>query len=252
MLKIGVLKHQAVPRRCLTCRGGSLSDFIETRFNQPQVLSYHQVKLPKNFNAWSINVIGGLQIDFTDNLGDHLLLVDDDTRVLVFHHASFLECQYRSVDKIFYEKSSALILDRSLLPQGLAKETLRTLALLFPQSEFQLNSRWRNVKRDWFRKLSANSRPCIVDPRVILCGSLRTEERQLEHFGYWRDRLIVLKAAYDDATPSTLSQWWHDRRNGERWYTFWVAVLVLVITTTVGFVQCVESGLQLYKAYYPS
>lgn len=94
MLKIGIVKHQAIPRHCLIWKEGTLAAFIKARFDQPQVLSYQHVKLPKSFNAWSINVIGGLQINFTDNLDDHLLLVDDDTRVLIFHHASFLKCQH--------------------------------------------------------------------------------------------------------------------------------------------------------------
>ncbi|OTB05095.1 hypothetical protein M426DRAFT_73035 [Hypoxylon sp. CI-4A] len=197
MLKIGVVRHQAIPRG--------------KRFHTPQVLDTHHVRLPKSFNAWSINMIGGIQIEFTDYLSDHLLLVDDDTKILIFHHASFLECQQQ----------------QSLFPEGLVDETLRTLALLFPQ-------------------------PCTVDPRIALCGNLQAEDRQIERFSFWRDRLIVLKQTYDDATPATLSQWWHDRRNGERWYTFWVAILVLIITTTLGVIQCIESGLQVYKAYFPT
>ncbi|KAK7756030.1 hypothetical protein SLS62_001973 [Diatrype stigma] len=234
MLQIGIVKYQAVSRHCLLWEGGSLADFIKTRFDQPQVLSYQHMKLPKGFNAWSMNVIGGLRIQFTENLDDHLLLIDDDTKVLIFHHASFLECQYES-----------------LLPDGLAEETLRTLALIFPQSVFKGSSRWGR-ERQWFNRLAADFGHSRVDPRLIMCGNLSTENRQLEHFKYWRDRLVILKQAYDDATPRTLFQWWHDRRNGERWYTFWVAVLVLFLTTTLGFVQCAESALQVYKAYYPS
>ncbi|KAK7746531.1 hypothetical protein SLS62_009394 [Diatrype stigma] len=235
MLKIGVVKNQAVPRRCLLWETGSLADFIEESFRGPPALVFQGEKMPRNFNAWSIDVVGGIRIEFTDNLHDHLLLLDDDTKVLRFHHASFLECQIRT-----------------LLPEDLVEETLRTLALLFPQSEFRKGQWWKKGKRDWFTKLSKDSRPLFVDPRVIQCGNLNTEARQIEGFKYWRDRLIILKQAYDQATPSTVSQWWHDRRNGERWYTFWVAMLVLVITTTLGVVQCVESGLQVYKAYHPS
>jgi hypothetical protein len=62
----------------------------------------------------------------------------------------------------------------------------------------------------------------------------------------------LLKQTYDDSTPTNLAQWWLDRRNGPQWYTFWVAILVLVITTFLGLVQCVESAIQVYKAYYPS
>lgn len=132
------------------------------------------------------------------------------------------------------------------------EETLRTLALLFSQSEFRKSQWWKSGKRDWFVELSKDSRSLSVNPRVIQCDNLNTGARQIGSFKYWRGRLIILKQAYDQATPSIVSQWWHDRRNGERWYTFWVAVLVLIITTTLGVVQCVESGLQMYKAYHTS
>jgi hypothetical protein len=75
------------------------------------------------------------------------------------------------------------------------------------------------------------------------------EDRQIERFIFWRDRLVILKQAYDDATPKTISQWWHDRRNSVQWYTFWVAVLVFVVTTSLGVIQCIEGALQVYMSY---
>ena len=83
------------------------------------------------------------------------------------------------------------------------------------------------------------------------CGNLQAEDRQIERFYFWRDRLVILKQAYDDATPNTLRQWWCGRRNGVQWYTFWVAILVLIITTFTSLTQCVEGALQVYKAYEP-
>ncbi|KAJ2995200.1 hypothetical protein NUW58_g1347 [Xylaria curta] len=235
MLKIGVVRHQANPCHYLKWEKGNLKDFVRERFNKPPVLDCHHVRLPKSFDAWSISVIGGLRLEFTDNLADHLLLIDDDTTVLVFHHASFLECQVNTI-----------------YPDGLVNETLRTLALLFPQSEFGSSVRGSSNKRKWLQKLRLASSPCLIDPQVAFCGNLRAEERQIEQFTFWRDRLIILKQIYDDAAPRTMRQWWHDRRNGERWFTFWVAVLVLMITITLGLVQCIESALQVYKAYYPT
>ncbi|KAI0383474.1 hypothetical protein F5Y04DRAFT_250313 [Hypomontagnella monticulosa] len=235
MLKIGVVKHQVLPRRVISWEQGSLADLLREQFTKPQILDTQHVRLPKSFNAWALNVIGGLRIEFTDNLADHLLLVDDDTKVLIFHHASFLEYQRKS-----------------LFPDGFVDETLRTLALFFPQSEFSLRRRSRSTKRTWLQKLCSDATPFCVDTRIALCGNLRAEDRQIERFAFWRDRIIILRQVYDDTTPRTLSQWWHDRRNGERWYTFWIAILVLIITTTLGVIQCVESGLQVYKAYYPT
>lgn len=84
------------------------------------------------------------------------------------------------------------------------------------------------------------------------CGSLGIVEHQIDQFVFWRDRLVILKHAYDEATPKGLPQWWYDRRNGVQWYTFWVAILVLILTVMFGIIQCIEGGIQVYKAYYPS
>ena len=65
--------------------------------------------------------------------------------------------------------------------------------------------------------------------------------------GFGEIALIVLKEAYDEATPRVLSQWWYDRRNNVQWYTFWVAIMVFVVTTTLGIIQCIEGGLQLSR-----
>jgi hypothetical protein len=74
----------------------------------------------------------------------------------------------------------------------------------------------------------------------------------MDNFRYWRERLCILKQVFDEAEPATLSQWWYDRRKGPQWYTFWVAVAVLVLTVFFGFVQSIEGALQVYKAYHPS
>lgn len=240
MLKFGVVKHQRIPRRYLSWTSASLQSFVRGHFDITPILNCDRLRLPKTFDAWGVSAIAGIEIDFTDNLADHLLLVEDDSKVLIFHHASFLECQ-----------------DNSLFPDGLVDETLRTLALLFPQSEFSRRRghrrfRGRGRKQKWFSNLREKTREhCTVDARLTLCGNLQAEDRQIEHFRFWRDRLVILKQAYDDATPRTLSQWWCDRRNGVQWYTFWVAILVLLITTFLGLMQCIESALQVYKAYVP-
>jgi hypothetical protein len=115
------------------------------------------------------------------------------------------------------------------------QETLSTLALLFPSDD--------SATCNWYRKISAVT---SFDPQIIRCGYLKTDDRQIEKFKHWHDRLVVLKQVFDEATPQTLSQWWHDRRNGVQWYTFWVAIVVLSLTLFFGLVQSIEGALQVY------
>ncbi|KFA56484.1 hypothetical protein S40293_01100 [Stachybotrys chartarum IBT 40293] len=239
MCSVGRVPHEANPRQYLEWRHDeSLKDLVCSHFQSTHTLN-DAVRLPKNFNAWTIEKIGGITIQLTDSLADHLLLANDDRTLLIFHHVSFLERQT----------------SRSILPKELVDETLHTLGLLFPQALFTSSNRSTRQEQKWFKRLCQRhfqETHCEADDRVARCGTLQANERQVERFHYWRDRLVVLKQMYDDSTPATLSQWWFDRRNGPQWYTFWVAALVLFITTLLGLVQCIESALQVYKAYYPS
>ncbi|KAI7782623.1 hypothetical protein LA080_013111 [Diaporthe eres] len=203
---------------------GSLRQHVARYFADPPVLSHERVKLEKNFTGPNLSRIAGLEIVWTDNLIDHLRMSDDDTRVHIFHHAAFLECQRRS--------------QKSLFPEGVAAETLQTLALLFPTADTET--------KKWFLKAAATTQ---LDGRAIQCGRLRSDRRQIENFKFWRDRLVMLKQVFDEAQPRTISQWWNDRRNGVQWYTFWVAVLVLVLTIVFGFIQSVEGALQVYASF---
>ncbi|EXJ63274.1 uncharacterized protein A1O5_11595 [Cladophialophora psammophila CBS 110553] len=208
---------------------GPLNEFLRAHFNQPSQDKTH-VKLDFSFKGRNLERLGRIRVDWTSKLEDHLLLTDDsERRVAIFHHASFLKCQ----------QSSAC----STLPSEIVEETLRTIALLFPQSEK------RTVK--WFRKKC--TRYPHLDSHLIKCGGLRPNDRQIEKFRFWRDRLIILKEAFDEKTkPSTFSQLWYDRRNRLQWSTFWVAILVLILTVFFGIVQSIEGALQVYKTYHPT
>jgi hypothetical protein len=125
-----------------------------------------------------------------------------------------------------------------LFPEGFIEETLQTLALLFPQSD--------KKTRKWLKKIC----PLYdIDPCLMRCGQLRADDRHIGDFKYWHDRLVILKQVFDEAQPSTLSRWWWDRRRGVQWYTFWVAVLVLVLTILFGLVQSIEGALQFIRHF---
>ena len=99
----------------------------------------------------------------------------------------------------------------------------------------------------WIQTQNNPSSP--VDPEVVKCGTLRAKGRRFEEFSFWHDRLVILKQAFDDARPRTLMQWWRDRRNGEKWCAFWIALLVFILTVVFGIVQGVEGALQVYLTY---
>jgi len=130
------------------------------------------------------------------------------------------------------------------LPHDLVEETLRTLALLLPEHD-------RGVEK-WFHahENKAQKRCKLpLDPLARECGQLKMDERQIDKFQYWHDRLVILKQVFDEAEPRNIKQWWCDRRRHVQWYTFWVAALVLALTVFFGLIQCVEGGLQVWLAF---
>lgn len=125
-----------------------------------------------------------------------------------------------------------------MLPPSLIQETLDTLALLFPSNDPRTQA--------WYNQISTQ---LAFDSQILNCGYLKTDDRQIEKFTHWHDQLVVLKQVFDEATPRTMSQWWHDRRNGVQWYTFWVAIVVLSLTLTFGLIQSIEGALQVYGTF---
>jgi hypothetical protein len=139
---------------------------------------------------------------------------------------------------VTHKKPPQPSLTTPLFPDTFIDETLRTLALLFPQNNHK-SRRW----------LLAQISEHALDPAIARCGNLRAQNRRFEHFSFWHDRLVILKQAFDESSPRGLRQWWNDRRNSVQWYTFWVAILVFVMTVFFGLVQSVEGALQVYLSW---
>jgi hypothetical protein len=98
MIEIGGFQYGISSHTSLTWVDGTLKGLLQERFNQLCILGSERVKLSKIFNARNLERIAGIQITWTSNLADHLRMRDDDTRVSVFHYASFLEYQKSRYD----------------------------------------------------------------------------------------------------------------------------------------------------------
>jgi hypothetical protein len=93
MMEFGRLQYGFSGLKKLAWDNGSLEDRIKNHFQVSQRLGQESIKLEKIFNTRNLGRIAGLEIEWTKNLADHLHLIDDDKKVMIFHHASFLECQ---------------------------------------------------------------------------------------------------------------------------------------------------------------
>ncbi|GAB1312804.1 Homeobox domain-containing protein [Madurella fahalii] len=203
----------------------TIYDFTSNIFPVQRSNRHDGIQLDTDFNARNLDAIGGLKVELTNNLLDHLEVVDieGETTIMIFHHASFLKNQ-----------------KHPYFPAGFVEETLQTLALLFPQN------RWYKDTRTWYYKHLAPVTPDL-DASVLTCGPLTMTN--IDAYQFWHDRLVRLKLLFDQAKPRTLRQWWNDRREGTQWYALWVAV---GFTIFFGIVQSIEGALQVYKAYHPT
>lgn len=92
MVDIGQLQNSFTGREHVQWTGSALKDSISNHFTAPISLHGETVKLEKVFNARNLKRIGGIEIEWTKNLADHLSFDDHHQKVAIFHHASFLEC----------------------------------------------------------------------------------------------------------------------------------------------------------------
>ncbi|KAH7348121.1 hypothetical protein BKA66DRAFT_477358 [Pyrenochaeta sp. MPI-SDFR-AT-0127] len=203
----------------------SLKTLLESRFNQNPTDGPEGMGFEEDFTAYNCQRYAGVEFVWTDNLADHLHMSRSRKRVSVFHHASFLRWQ------------------DDVLPEGLAAETLKTLALLFPSHDPKT--------RKWIESICASSKPPVeLDLQMLECGRLR--DGQLSEFKFWRKELVALQKVFNEPHQTSIFQQWRDKRNSTQWYTFWIAVVVLCFTLFFGFVQSIEGAIQVYKAYHPS
>lgn len=106
-ISVDSLQHFLTPgHSVLWGSGRSLGDTIDDAFS-PKGQSTEMVQLPKAFTAANLEKIAGIQVQWTSNLADHLSMKDDDTKVMLFHQASFLELHRESM---WYVESSFISL----------------------------------------------------------------------------------------------------------------------------------------------
>lgn len=94
MMDIGALQYGFSGRKQLVWSRGSLKAFVHEYFSCPVLLG-QDVKLERIFNARNLDRIAGIKVEWTDNLADHLRVINDEKRVAIFHHASFLKHSQR-------------------------------------------------------------------------------------------------------------------------------------------------------------
>lgn len=96
MVNVGTSKYAITRETQLTWAHGDLETLLTKHFNEPQVLGNANIRLDRAFTAYNLNRIAGIKVQWTDNLADHLRMIDDEDKIVaVFHHVSLLKRQNR-------------------------------------------------------------------------------------------------------------------------------------------------------------
>ena len=140
MTDFGQAEHIFSGRRKLDWTSGTLHECVSLGFHRTPSLEHKGIKLERTFNAESLNQFAGLKIVPTTNLLDHLRLTNDDTKVHIFHHASFLNHQ----------------LERYAMSRRALRLTLTSKALSYPMA--------------WLKRLCAHLLSCFQGPKTTRLG----------------------------------------------------------------------------------
>jgi hypothetical protein len=127
--------------------------------------------------------------------------------------------------------------NRNLYPEDLLRETEETLALLFPTAGHGGKGSKRTRKLRDKDDVDIEAQPDL------------TVYRNLNHYTVWRERLRIVQYYYDKSKPGRPKQWWFDRRNKMEWATFWVAVVVFLLTLLFGIISSVTGILQVVASF---
>ncbi|KAK8112657.1 hypothetical protein PG984_013183 [Apiospora sp. TS-2023a] len=200
----------------------SLTDLVGSLF-QPsrQPLDPSRSRLVPLFTAWSMSQLCGLQIRWTDSLEDHLRLDLRAKELWIFPFKVFLLKHMEMQEKGGENKCS-------VFPKGLLQETITTLNLLFPHWDPNTQN-FLSTQNQTFHAI-----PPFAGPRRL----------DLNEFDYWRDQLTELYERVYLAPADSWRQLWADRRNPHQWWTFWVAVVVLVLSV----ISCAASVIQAWAS----
>lgn len=90
----------------------------------------------------------------------------------------------------------------------------------------------------------------MVDPQAGN-QTLKHQGRLPKSYNYWGERLSIIKDAFDETEPTTIYQWWFDRRKGVQRWTFWLTATALLLAVSLGFAQTFIGAYQIYLVYHP-
>jgi len=178
-----------------------------------------QSRVPSSFSLPYLCSRYQFSIKWTDNLARHLEIDWRNDEIIVYEHLISLRNHLR------YSTHCPI-------PKGILEEAIDTINLLFPQT--------REVRRFLERR-------GISFAALGPCG--RKRQLDLAAYRFWHGNIVELVEILGERPPGWRQLWLdRDRRNFLAWATFWMALLVAVLTV-VSIVFGVVSTVYGVKSY---
>jgi hypothetical protein len=224
----------------------ALVDFIAGNF--PRATTSGSAQLDHTFTAANMNRLSGIDIEWTPCLADHLrfdkrrrLLRVYPFKQILIDHLGMWGSKSERGDYSSSRFATPLTIclnnptksrSRTVLPLSVLKETLLSLNLLFPHWDTLTDNFMLQHDQTFHRDGPFD------DPRPL----------NLSDFDHWRNRLLELHQIFH-SPPVGWTQIWADRRNPLQWYTFWIAIVILILTIIFGIISSVTGIFQTYLSY---
>ncbi|KAI0141196.1 hypothetical protein GGR57DRAFT_520596 [Xylariaceae sp. FL1272] len=222
------------------------------RAPQQDLASFRMGKLSASY----LGLFANVQIRWTDNLSDHLILLRGEgwKSLYLFRHPGFLHFSLDVLSNADEDTKQTPLeaLKLGCLPPGLLKETLMTFDIIFPligdnasyhilQREVETNGLDKYLLDRFYHESREHDRLSdALDPRDV---------RSLyEKHPYWADRLYDLWREADDPTPTTRIERWTEARRNPR-FTYWCAVVSIMIAISFGALATALATIQVWISW---
>ncbi|PVH69855.1 hypothetical protein DL98DRAFT_505209 [Cadophora sp. DSE1049] len=208
----------------------TLEDFVARSFpcTSSTTSTTTLFQLDHTFTTAKICRLTGISIEWTPCLADHLRF---DPKFKVLKIYPFKQILLDRIRLLETPNSNSEDNPRSPIPLSVLKETILSLNLLFPH--------WDSQTANFMLQ---HHQTFHLEGPFDATRPLSTTD-----FDHWRNRMLDLYQLFH-SPPIGWTQLWADRRNPQQWYTFWLAIVILILTVIFGFISSATSVMQTYYA----
>ncbi|KAJ5729081.1 uncharacterized protein N7483_003589 [Penicillium malachiteum] len=199
-------------------------------------------------NANTLVRIGGLRIQWVNNVSAHLSLDMEQKSLMIFAMPTF--CDLHRFEGTIFEKIISGYYDQYSKPDRFSSiEYLREIRISY---RLLFADDWRAYR--WYRRIAPSSVETLglfdsyLDELSKPLSSSTNSYSADTDFPILGSRLIDLQNYIDRQNPGTIVMLWRDRRDMLRWYTFWVVTIIGGLGIVIALLSAGLAAAQVYYA----